>query len=351
MRRLIAALFLMIGCVATTNAQIAEVNGESPYARLMEKRLQIDFRNYATEALDLSSAEITAFDPVFLEYMSEKSDLVDQKFALLDAYVEDVDEMTSARMKDRRQLNFIQNFYSMEMEEMELERTYLRRFTKAIGVDDATQFYLLEDAVQNRLKNKAYAEHIPVLIRIERISILSDEEDVPETPQKKWSAMSIQKKAAVDGFVTWVRQSEKGAIWNHVYTARGFEALAGAILATWEASDWEGEHVPIRIENLMKIAEQLKETDVAGEKADIAHAAAQQTANLLSDIKDWNELGAIRTETEQLQILANDIQEVKRMESQSDDLYAYFREAASILEQMSWHVDWNKERDMNYDQR
>ena len=329
-----------------TNAQITKVNGESAYERLMEKRLEIDFRNYSIEALALNKKQINAFDPIYLDYIRKKSDLVDQKMSMLDNYMQQDDK------KKNIEVNFIKDFYDVEIDEISLEKRYFKRFADAMGADKAAQFYLLEDAAQNRLKNEVYADNMPVLIRIERFSVLGDKADMPDVPMKKRTAMHMQHKAAVDGFINWVKKSDKKGNWDYLYTANGLKALAGATLATYEASDWKGENVEIRVENIMKIAEQLKETPITDNQADIVREGVRQAAELLHDMQEWNDLTFVETEATTLQTLSYNIKDIELLENQSDRLYNYFREAATILEQMSWHVDWSTKMPMNnYNER
>lgn len=345
MKRLIITLMLIAGCFAIADAQITKVNGESPYERLMEKRLKINFRNYAIEALDLNKDQIINFDPIFLEYIRKKSNVADKKISMLEDY------MKQSENKKKAQVNFIEDFYGLELNEMSMEKRYFKRFADAIGVDNAVEFYLMEDAAQNRMKNEMYADKMPVLIRIERFSVLGDKKDMPETPMKKRTAMNMKHKAAVDGFINWVKKSDADESWDYLYAARGLEAMAGAIMATYEASDWEAKNVEVRVKNIMEIAQQLKDTPVTDNQADIMREGVRQAAELLNDIQEKNDLAFLETETTTLQTLSYNIKDIELLENQTGRLNNYFREAASILEQMSWHIDWNIKTPMDYKER
>ena len=147
---------------------------KSDYERMMEKRLEVNFRNYAIKSLSLSETEINAFDDIYFEYMNDKDDIIDSKYSLLDDYAASADAKN--KVAGETTADFIENYWETEIDEMQIEKDYFDLLEDEIGVTKATNFFLLEDAVQNRMKNRIYANNMPVLIEIERFSVFDDSE-------------------------------------------------------------------------------------------------------------------------------------------------------------------------------
>lgn len=355
MKRLIAALALFAGLVAVADAQRGEAYEETDYERFIEQRLEVNFRNYATEALALSSQEIKKFDPIYDDYMREKTKMVDHKFNLLDDYVSDIEADMGSKKTDNETQDFIEEYWDAEITEMKTERRFFKRFVRAIGVDNATDFFLMEDATQNQLKNRMYAKNMPMIIKIERFSVLNSEgRDAPwaeEDPTDQKGKIDTWSKNKVDNYIAWVKQSQSVERWDHNYTSEGFTALAKAIHGIWKASDWNAEDVAVRTTNLKKIAQQLAETDVENEQADIARVAMRQAAELLVELREKNELSYIDQEVLTLGNESYTVQVNETLINQSHHIQNYFEQAASILEQMSWDIAWYDRKEMNYDQR
>jgi len=357
MKRLLILLALTIGGAPVIHAQEMASVSKSDYERMMEKRLEVNFRNYAIKTLSLSETETNAFDDIFFEYMNDKDDIIDTKYSLLDEYV--ASAKTNDELDDETTADFIENYWESEIDEMQIEKDYFDRLEDEIGVKKATNFFLLEDAVQNRLKNSMYAKNMPLLIEIERFSVFDDGkkkkwmEKQDSTPKRKNTAQSMKTKAAVRSYVEWAKSSDpKKVAYSNDYVGTGIKALAGATLAVYDASDWEVDNMKVRIDNLMRIADQLSETDVTTEKADIATVAFKDAASIFYDLQINNDLGYVEIETEELGRLANDVFSTQLLEDQADDVYSFFKQAASVLEQVSWDVDWKKEKmNTDYNQR
>jgi hypothetical protein len=355
MKRLLTLLVLAIGVTPVVQAQEMASATDSDYERMMEKRLEVNFRNYAIKSLALTASEISAFDEIFMEYMNDKDDIIDSKYSLLDKYVGSLD--ADKKMGGEKIADFIEDYWETEIDEMQIEKDYFDLLENELGVEKATNFFLLEDAIQNRLKNRIYANNIPLIIEIERFSVFDDSKKNKKwmkkrenTPNRKYTAQNMKLKAAVTSFIDWVRMSDPVYVgYKNEYIAKGLKALAGATLAAYEASDWEVENMKVRIENLMGIADQLAETNVATEKADIATVAFKDASSIFYDLQIQNDLGYVEIEVEEMGRLANDVFSTRLLEDQTDQIYSYFKQAASTLEQLSWDVDWGSEQKKNID--
>jgi hypothetical protein len=356
MKRLLAVLTLVAGLAAVTNAQTTNNHADSDYERLVQKRLEVNFRNYAINALELDEPAINEFDEVYKSYMRDKSSLIDQKYELLDKYVASVKK--GKKDKEEELTDFIEDYWETEIDEMKVEKRYFDNMSEELGLAKTTQFFLLEDALQNRLKNRIYAKDMPLLIRIERFSVFDDKAKLSDgwakRSKKQYADAGMVKRPAVTSYINWVQMIYPNDVtFSNEYVAQGIKGLTGAVKALIESSDeWSVKNLDVRTENIMKIADQLAETEVKNEKADIAKVAFLNVASILHDLQNEYGLDYVNIEIRQLDITANDIYESEMLQEQPDQVYQFFKETASVLEQLSWDVDWSSDKkQMDYNQR
>ena len=95
MKKLLSVTLVLCCLSLTMNAQQNNEVTNEDYDRYFDKKLEMDFRLKAMEAIDLTPEEINAFNPIFDNYVRAKDKIADRKFDALEDYSEDMDKETA----------------------------------------------------------------------------------------------------------------------------------------------------------------------------------------------------------------------------------------------------------------
>ena len=117
------------------------------YRRYTDNQLNMDFRNAAYEALQLTSEDIDEIDPLFYSYMAAAEELAEKRDKMLEGNMK-IDHNaanSAAQMEDYA--DFFEDYREVEIESMKLKKNYFDRMEDKVGTDKAIQFFLFEDAV------------------------------------------------------------------------------------------------------------------------------------------------------------------------------------------------------------
>jgi len=117
MKRLFAIAALLSVFTSTAFAQATKASNieDATYERIIENKMEVEFRSFAYKKLKLNSEEINDFDPVFKEYMNDKTDLIEEKYDMFQKYSNmDADE------RDRS--DFVDDYLETEIDELQLKR-------------------------------------------------------------------------------------------------------------------------------------------------------------------------------------------------------------------------------------
>ena len=133
---------------------------------------------------------------------------------------------------------------------------------------------------------------------------------------------------AVQQFVTWANQGGNDALPqesedNHPYTSQGLRLMADALDA---ASAGRGGDYTQRVQNIRAQAERLQTSSDNDQHAEYAHAAFRDAAVLMGELR-----GSPANELTQS---ANLIQPALPLSPQGNEVRAFFRQAASALQQL-----------------
>eukprot|EP01024_Parvocaulis_polyphysoides_P012766 TRINITY_DN14755_c0_g1_i1.p1 TRINITY_DN14755_c0_g1~~TRINITY_DN14755_c0_g1_i1.p1 ORF type:complete len:189 (-),score=17.43 TRINITY_DN14755_c0_g1_i1:91-657(-) len=169
MKRLFSIICLCLGLVAFTNAQndMASVD-QKDYERFIENSLQMEFRNFILKELALTSDQIKKFDPVLDQYMDKRSELFDRKFQMLNEYVDEMAEDDRRNDEKIETMNFVDNYWFVEIREIELKQNYFDKMANVIPHEKAIEFFLLEEMLEDRMKQQTLVGSFPVLIEVEK---------------------------------------------------------------------------------------------------------------------------------------------------------------------------------------
>jgi hypothetical protein len=133
---------------------------------------------------------------------------------------------------------------------------------------------------------------------------------------------------AVQQFVTWANQGGNEVLPqesedNHPYTTQGLRLMADALGA---ASTGRGGDYTQRVQNIRAQAERLQTSSDNDQHAEYAHAAFRDAATLIGELR-----GSPANELTQS---ANAIQPALPLSPQGNEVRAFFRQAATALQQL-----------------
>ncbi|MFN7119403.1 MAG: hypothetical protein ACK4TA_21590 [Saprospiraceae bacterium] len=176
MKRLLLILFLGLGCTFITLAQQNQTTNRDTsntatrnYEQMLTAELRMDFRNYALTQLNMTPAEIEAFDPIYREYMNEKDRIVQRKFTVLQKFSDKMKQADSQEDRSEELGDAIEDYWEAEIAETQLQKNYFDRLEDKIDPFKAFQFFMMEDAAHTRLHELRVVEVVPMIREIERI--------------------------------------------------------------------------------------------------------------------------------------------------------------------------------------
>lgn len=140
------------------------------YNNYLDKRLEMDFRNAAIEAMMLNTDEIRAFDKYYFDYMKEKDKLSEQKFDLFESYKKDIEGEGSKQERMEESSDFIEEYWEEEIAVMELKKEYFDKMEDDIPYQKVTRFFMFEDAVQASLDYDMLADKMPEIKEVQKAS-------------------------------------------------------------------------------------------------------------------------------------------------------------------------------------
>lgn len=109
------------------------------YVALLKSDLKARKRGFITEGLRLNAKEAEVFWPLYKSYESDMKRHDDARFQLIKDYADSSDRMTDARAKE-----LIERRLALQGQRVELEKTYFKRFAKALPGKTVARFFQLE---------------------------------------------------------------------------------------------------------------------------------------------------------------------------------------------------------------
>lgn len=167
--RKVIYLFLLL-CLGFTSPLVAQqqdnqrdVTAEE-YERLIENTFKVNFRSYVVEQLGLNSEQITDFTPLYMEYMDRRADLADVRARLVEEHKDEMAEDDSVNDENEETADFIENYWEVDIDEMELRKDYFDRMEDVISYENAMAFFLLEEDISRSLRQAQISRMMPMLI-------------------------------------------------------------------------------------------------------------------------------------------------------------------------------------------
>lgn len=185
MKKLLLTFLTMFGLILSVGAQ-DYASTEEQYERYFASKIEMDFRKYALESLDLTSNEIEAFDPIFREYMNKRVGLAETKVELVENFRTEIKEDDSMKNESKETAHFIEDYWAESINELDLKRQYFGRFANVISYDKALKFFLLEDEVEYQILRQALAEINPFIMKVHMIFESSNKME-PSKSKNDWN--------------------------------------------------------------------------------------------------------------------------------------------------------------------
>lgn len=171
MKKLLTVTLLCLFNLTIIFAQVPPSNPHATladYERFIDKKLEMNFRLNAMEAINLTSEEINAFNPVFDNYVAAKDRLSEKKFKILENYVEEMQDESDVEDRAEETSDLIEDYWEAEIAEMELKKDYYDILEDKIPFQKAVDFFLYEETVENDLKYDILVPTMPIVAKIEK---------------------------------------------------------------------------------------------------------------------------------------------------------------------------------------
>lgn len=380
MKKLLFIVCLSLGIMPFTFAQNETTNvTDEDYDRLIENTLKMEFRTYVLEKLDLTKEEILKFDPILKEYMAKRSEKIQKKYDLLEEYSEEMAEDDRYSDEKNETIEFVEDYWEVEIDEMQLKKRYFERVAEAIPFSKAVEFFLIEEMTEHRVKQHVIGRTFPVIVEFE----LSDTNDDTQTKgydykskdDKNKSTYTYKEKStahmdksdkekstahmdksdknmekvqgvskkyytSVGEFDNWVTTSGRAVDISHEYTHNGLTKLANAVYSLSEAYGIESPSLKNHKKAVIKIADELRKDPLSTDHADITREAFMTVAKMMDAMTSDSKCTATVDNLNELEAVAKKMNPDKLMTNQAPVIYDYFEKAQEIVNDISSQIKW-----------
>lgn len=392
MKRLILMFALFLGMLPLISAQEANTQKEislEDYERVLDNQLKVELRKNAYKSMGLNEEEIVKMDPIFNEYIEQKRELLEKKFDLIDEYQEEMAEDDTAKDEEEETAGFIENYWELDIKEMELKKDFFDRFEEVVTTDQAINFFMVEESMQEEMERPSVIRIVPMIIEFERVPSpygydeqkddKDDEgnEDTGMTDQtSQWTDSKVTatqsttttdsswtKKDAyantdmsdkkeewtektpkttttmtgsdVSSFSQWVKDARGGVALNHQYTHDGLNHLVNAVWSVagangMDISEWEPKKEQIR-----KMADELQIDPLSTDHADITREAFVMLADMIETIQTKTNDSNAKAIAQSVVTAAHAIDPDELLTRQAQKIYNFFDRANDAVSKMS----------------
>ena len=123
-------------------AQAAEVHAKplsDEDIKLMRQDLQKSKNQVISDTMQFTTAENTAFWPIYKDYSSEQHNIADRRLKLIIDYAQHLDTMTDAKANELTERSF-----TIEDDTQNLRKKYYPKFVQALGAKRTAKFYQVD---------------------------------------------------------------------------------------------------------------------------------------------------------------------------------------------------------------
>ena len=290
---------------------------EADVKRVMEGKLYVIARANAINLLGLNAEEIEDFDYIFKGYTKYRNQLNARRANLVKNYKEEMAEDDSAEDEENETADFIENFWEIDIAQMELKKDYFDKLEDKIGVQRALQFFAYEDMLMARAKRQVVRETLAdmlpemlILIPVQPVSYQSD-----------LNAFSNWKKINIDGKVGL----------DHNFTYNGLEKLLTAAESMTKAEGISVTDFQNKKQQIMNTAGKLKENWKSLTHADLARQSFTMTADVLGQIAMNDRFSNTDMWVNKLKTQAKAINPDVKLTDQASKVYTFFDTAEKLV--------------------
>lgn len=365
MKRLFGIICLCLGTIAFTNAQSEMVDvTQEDYERFVENSLQMEFRNFVLGELDLTSEQIIKLDPVIDEYMEERSELFERKFRLLDEYAAEMAEDDLPSDEKVETMNFVDNYWFVEIREIELKQNFFDKIVNVISPAKSIEFFLLEEMLEDRMKQQTLVGTFPILVEIEKMPEMSmrqrmkkqkhHQKEMKSYSQKEHKAMRMEEtgeqyrmyRSSIEDFQVWAAVNKHGVDLSHEYTHDGLTKMTHAVNALAKAHQIDAKGFAPKKKAVLRIADQLTKNPLSTQHADLTQEAFNNLNEMLNTIQMSSDSWRTVDNVGKLRMISNELNPEELMTDQAEVIYNYFDEAHEVVKIMSANIDWDEHTGM-----
>lgn len=286
---------------------------EMDYERMVNSMYKVELRSLAINALNLTTEETEDFTPIYMEYMKYKNGLADRRTDLVQGYRDEMAEDDTAEDEREETADFIENYWEVDIADMNLRKDYFDKLEDKIGYAKALQFFELEKMFQNRYNRAILAKNAPSLYML-----------IPE--------QSYAYEREVNDFRNWKKVNIDGNVsLDHNYTSTGLTKLMTAAEAMAMS---EGINVP-NFKNKKKMvmdkADMITKNWKSLKHADYAREAFTATAGVLKEIAMDSRFVVRQDWINKLEMQAKAIKPSVKLTDQASEVRAFFGTAETIV--------------------
>lgn len=291
--------------------------------QIADAKMEIEKRSVAIKTLGLTETEIIGFTPIYLDYQSAKDRLEERRNRLVAEHKKEMQEDNSAKSERNEVADFIENFWEIDIAEMELKKDMFDLFEDEIGPQKALDFFAMEEMMINRANRNLMIESMPAMRFY--LPVTSYYQDDMNAFQD-WNRVNIAGEVAID----------------HNFTYNGLEKLLNAVERMTMAEGIVVNDVQERKSMIMSKASTLKENWKSLRHADLAREAFTTTAMLLGDVTSNNRFESRDAWVNQLSNTAKMIKPSEKLTDQASTVYRFFDTAETIVNDLVEQLNSSK---------
>jgi len=316
MRFLPILLSLLLCSASGLNAQDDKEATAKDYERMIETTFKVEFRELVIETLELDEATIEEFTPLYLNYMESKAELIDERNQLIEEHKGEMSENQSKAQVDDETADFVENYWEIDIDEMQLKKDYFDQFEDIMTYRQAMQFFELEEGFRSRIARAQLIEYVPVLVELEPVYLSYE---VEKGDFNNWKTINIDGEVSLD----------------HNFTHDGLTKLLNYASAMVESEGITVPNFQEKKDKILSIADELRTSWTTGDHADMVRKAFNMTASLLGEIREDAGLDVSEEMVQQLEKAAKRINPAELMTAQEEAVYAFFDRAEMLINRLA----------------
>lgn len=282
------------------------------YGNIIDSRIYVDTRAQAIRTLGLGEKQMELFTPIYLDYTRAKEALEERRMDLVREYREEMAEDDTISDEENETADFIENYWELDIDYMEMKKDFFDRFEDAITSRKALDFFAMEDMFNARANRKLVMELLPTYKILVPVSIsYQDELD----DYRNWNSVNIEGKVGLD----------------HNYTYNGLTKL---LTVAEKMAITEGVSIndfAERKQMIMDKAEMMKKDWKSLNHADLAREAFTMTADLLKDVATDSRFTADEADISKLRTVAESVKPAVKLTDQASTVYRFFDVSEDIV--------------------